>query len=584
MTQRKSVALQAVTQVAQYVRVPRLNSIKSRILALAVLGTLLPAGITLGVAYIQNRRALEAEITRDLVSESSQTARAVSVWLKERLYDLRVFATSEEVLTNLSRYASQGLASPRLRDYLRSLHERFTDFDFLMVLDANGRVLATSGAAAHPVHLLGDWQETLSQEGQIVGDAYWEDGKGKLIIAVPVQRPDGRLMGAFAAEVSLAPVQAQLKSFLTDTAHGTVYLVSDSGRMLANSREISEAVLGSSFPGGTLASLRLRDTTAMQYTNYQGREVLGNLKKVPQVRWHVVSELSADAAFDQVRRFRNFGLLVVMVLLVLVAGVAYRLGMIIVRPLERLADGATEVAMGDLDVDLPSDVTQEGEVGALTNVFNSMVARLRAGRQELASANQSLRQKNQELEQLSVTDGLTGLVNHRALMQRLNEEGIRSQRNSRPFTVIMTDVDHFKSYNDQFGHPEGDHVLKQVAALLKENTRTVDCVARYGGEEFAVLLPETELSDAMEVAERIRSRIESADFPNRKITLSIGVAEFPRHAETTADIMVIADQALYVAKRQGRNQVVQAAGGAAKAKELPTARPAKKAAASKKRS
>jgi two-component system cell cycle response regulator len=217
-------------------------------------------------------------------------------------------------------------------------------------------------------------------------------------------------------------------------------------------------------------------------------------------------------------------------------------------------------------------------------VFNSMVARLRAGRQQLASANETLRQKNRELEQLSVTDGLTGLVNHRALMQRLNEEGIRSQRNSRPFTVIMTDVDHFKSYNDQFGHPEGDQVLKQVAAILKDCTRTVDCVARYGGEEFAVLLPETEMPGAMEVAERIRSRIESADFPNRKITLSIGVAEFPRDAETTADIMVIADQALYVAKRQGRNQVVQAATGAAKNKELPTARSAKKTAASKKRS
>jgi diguanylate cyclase (GGDEF)-like protein len=569
------------------VRVPRLDSIKSRILLLAVLSTLLPTGITLGVAYTQNRRALEAKITRDLISESSQTARAINVWLKERLYDLRVFATSEEVATNLSRYATQGLASPRLREYLRSLHGRFTDFEQLVVLDANGRVLAGSEAQMKPVQLPADWQKTLRQEGQIVGDAYWDEkaGKGKLVLAVPVQRADGALIGAFAAEINLGPVQAQLKSFQTDSTIGSVYLVSDSGRIIASSREISRGLLGRMMSSATLQPLARIDTAAMMYRNFEGHEVLGTLRKVPQVRWSVISEISADAALAQVQRFRNFGLLVVTLLLLIVALAAYRFGLLIVRPLERLADGAAEVAMGDLDVDLPADTSGAGEVGALTGVFNNMVARLRAGRQELANANATLRQKNEELEQLSVTDGLTGLVNHRALMQRLNEEGIRSQRSKRAFCVIMTDVDHFKTYNDQFGHPEGDQVLKKVAAILKESTRTVDCVARYGGEEFAVILPETEMAGALEVAERIRSRIENAEFPCRKITLSIGVAEFPRDAETTKEIMVVADAALYVAKHGGRNQVAQAGGNrATKEKALPAARPPRAKAAAKKKS
>src|SRR5437773_2193847 len=102
LTQRKSVALQAVAQVTQYLRVPRLVSIRSRILALAVLGTVIPAGISLGVAYSQNRRAREEKITQDLVSQSTQTARAMGVWLKERIYDLRVFASSDEVSNNLN--------------------------------------------------------------------------------------------------------------------------------------------------------------------------------------------------------------------------------------------------------------------------------------------------------------------------------------------------------------------------------------------------------------------------------------------------------------------------------------------------
>jgi diguanylate cyclase (GGDEF)-like protein len=567
LTQRKSVTLQAVNNVAQYLSVARLDSIKSRILALAVLGTLLPAVVILSIAYTQSRRALERRITQALVAETNQTSGAVNVWVKERLYDLRVFATSQEVASNLSRPSAA--ASPRLYEYLRSLHERFTDFEQLLVVDANGRVLATNEGKAHPVHLTGDWQKTMRQEGHIVGDAYWEDGKGKMVMAVPVQRPDGHLMGAFAAEINLAPVRMQLKSFLSDTVSGAVYLVGDSGKVLASSREISERLFRIQMSRRVLSALGRGDSSAVTYTNFQGREVLGAIKKVPQMHWSVVAEASTDVALAQVKRFRNVALLVMVGLLVLITAAAYRFGLIIVRPLERLASGAAEVAMGDLDVDLPAAANSSGEVGALTKIFNEMVSRLRAGRLELANANETLRQKNRELELLSVTDGLTGLTNHRALMQRLNEEGVRSRRNERAFSVIMADVDHFKQYNDQFGHPEGDQVLKAMASILKDSTRTVDCVARYGGEEFAVVLPETDITGALEVAERIRSRVERTEFPKRKITLSIGVAEFPRDATTPGEIVVVADEALYVAKRQGRNQVVQANSSRASAQKLP---------------
>jgi diguanylate cyclase (GGDEF)-like protein len=270
----------------------------------------------------------------------------------------------------------------------------------------------------------------------------------------------------------------------------------------------------------------------------------------------VVAEKSEDAAFQQVNGFRNFALLVTLLLLAIVAGVAYRLGMIIVRPLERLAEGVAEVSMGALDVDLPN--VGGGEVGALTRVFNHMVATLRQGREELASANDALLSKNAELERLSVTDGLTGLTNHRALMQRLNDEVSRARRTARPFSLIMCDVDHFKAYNDAFGHPAGDEVLRMLAGVLRDATREVDCAARYGGEEFGVILHETDLPGAMEVAERIRKRVEATEFPSRSITVSIGVAEFPKDAADVNALVAVADEALYVAKNEGRNQVVQA--------------------------
>ena len=542
MTQRRSVALQAVSQVTQYLRVPHLVSIRSRILALAVLGTVIPAGISLGVAYSQNRRAREEKITQDLVSQSTQTARAMGVWLKERIYDLRVFASSDEVSNNLNRFASSSIVGGRLGEYLRSLHERFHDFDQLLVLDPTGRVLASSAQEIAPVQLSQDWLKTLRQQNQLVGDAYWDDktGKGKLIVAVPVQRADGHLLGAFAAELNLAPIKEQLKQLAPDTG-GVIYLIHSDGRFIASSGDISAALLKTKLRAGVFKRLSTHEDGTASYASY-GREVLGTLKHIPQTPWAVVSEVSSEAAFSDVRHFRNVALLVIFGLLVLVAAGAYWLGHIIVRPLERLAEGAAEVSTGDLDVDLPD--TGGGEVGALTTVFNHMVRRLREGREEL--------------QRLSVTDGLTGLTNHRSMMQRLKEETLRAERNKRPFSIIMADVDHFKAFNDTFGHPAGDEVLKRVAALLRESTRTIDCVARYGGEEFAIVLPETEGAGALEVAERMRKRVEAEPFAKRAITLSIGIAEFPHDADKAEAVIAVADAALYAAKRSGRNQVVQA--------------------------
>jgi diguanylate cyclase (GGDEF)-like protein len=377
-----------------------------------------------------------------------------------------------------------------------------------------------------------------------------------------VQRADGRLLGAFAAEVTLAPIQAQLKSFAPDTA-GIIYLIHGDGAFIASSGDVSAELLKTKLRRGVFERLSTHEDGAVTYASY-GRDVVGSLKRVPQAPWAVVAEIYADTAFREVRHFRNVALLVIFALLVVVAATAYWLGHIIVRPLEGLAEGAAEVSMGDLDVDLPD--TGGGEVGALTVVFNHMVKRLREGREEL--------------QRLSVTDGLTGLTNHRSMMQRLKEETLRADRNKHSFSVIMADVDHFKSYNDTFGHPAGDEVLKRVATLLRESTRIIDCVARYGGEEFAVLLPETDTAGALEVAERIRKRVVSEPFPDRAITLSIGVAEFPKDGDRAEMVIAVADAALYEAKRGGRNQVVQASKSmtrtsAEKSKEkavLPTAK------------
>jgi diguanylate cyclase (GGDEF)-like protein len=167
----------------------------------------------------------------------------------------------------------------------------------------------------------------------------------------------------------------------------------------------------------------------------------------------------------------------------------------------------------------------------------------------------ALKNKAGEYQQLSITDGLTSLVNRRYLEIRLTEEIIRSQRHGFPMAFLMIDVDEFKSYNDKFGHPEGDKALKLVSKCLKETLRGADIAARYGGEEFSILLPQTTFAEAQIIAERIRERVESTVFPNRQITISLGVSVCNAQLRTSHDLIRAADKALYQAKRNGRNAV-----------------------------
>ena len=540
---------------------PRLESLRSRILAFAVAAALLPAGTMLGVFYTQNRRALEKKINEDLLSGSSQSARATGVWLRERLYDLRVFAGSDEVVFTLDRSGRIVPSSPtegRLRDYLVSLHERFSDFEKLMVLDLDGNVIATSAPEVMKVPLPADWQQTLKSDNQIVGDAYWDPvaKRAKLIVAVPAQRADGRLLGAFAAELNLAPVQLLLRSFAPDST-GAIHLVNTRGGAIASSDGVSEKLIKSPLPAATMKKLRERARAPFEYNSYASRDVIGTLEYVPQVSWAVIAEISAEAAYMQVRRFRDVALLVIAFLLVAVTASAYRLGRLIARPLDRLTKAAGEVAAGDLTVDLPA-APGGGEIGYLTDVFNHMVYRLRDGRAELERINETLIKKNEELELLSTTDSLTGLSNHRSLMKRLDDEVTRFRKDKRGFSVLVGDVDHFKQYNDAFGHPAGDEVLQTIAEIMRDSTRKADCCARYGGEEFVIVLPDTAAADALDTAEHIRARVAAKKFNGRKMTLSIGVATFPEDADDAEAIIAVADEALYQAKREGRDRTVRA--------------------------
>lgn len=199
---------------------------------------------------------------------------------------------------------------------------------------------------------------------------------------------------------------------------------------------------------------------------------------------------------------------------------------------------------------------------ALLEMNRELEAKVWERTQELAEANT-------RLSQLAVTDGLTGLYNHRHLHERLVLEVERSSRNGLPLSLLMLDVDQFKQYNDRHGHPEGDEVLRQLARLMTDDRRINDLCARYGGEEFCILLVDTAKAVAGQVAERLRAAVAGHPFPHAgsqpggKISISVGVATFPDDAGSATELVRAADGALYQAKRSGRDRVVLAGAAAA---------------------
>lgn len=184
-------------------------------------------------------------------------------------------------------------------------------------------------------------------------------------------------------------------------------------------------------------------------------------------------------------------------------------------------------------------------------------------RNEAQSLNETLREKNLQLEYLSSNDALTGIANRRKYNELIEREWERSKRNKSTMSVIIMDIDHFKAYNDLYGHQAGDECLQRVAqALAGELMRATDFVARYGGEEFVCVLSETNLENAMKVAERLRAVVESAGLAHEKsltsdvVTISVGVASMiAEQGKNIGSLVSMSDKALYQAKNQGRNRV-----------------------------
>ncbi len=453
-------------------------------LVFAVAATLVPTLVMTVVWSRQSRRSIGDQIAQELRGTSTQAAWEIDQWQSDRLRDLRVAATAYAVPENLARIQGSGggEALIRLREYLNSVRDRCPDCDALLVVDGRGRFVTSSGGRMSGVQFSQDRLNALRTSDALVGDAYWDTGLGKaaVVLAVPIRQADGKYVGALMAKVNLravADVLQRLAPLGGNGANGAnganggggggagdVYVMTEQGRLILRSRVSSAELMRGRLPTETAQALVDREGSSVEYKRADGENVIGILRRVPPLRWAAVVEVPRAEAFRQAGGGGGTGL--VLVALLVAAGLAAYVGLLIVRPVRRLSGVAVKVAAGDHSVELPTG--GGGEIGQLTQVFKNLVARVRE------------REGQGELERLSVTDALTGLYNRRHLMGTLANEVQRSRRLRRTFSVLLADVDHFKQYNDTHGHLGGDAALVKIAEILRQTTRGVDSVARYG--------------------------------------------------------------------------------------------------------
>ncbi|MGD9033492.1 MAG: cache domain-containing protein, partial [Desulfobacteraceae bacterium] len=380
----------------QFFQISRLDSIKTKIIVFALLATIIPTVIMGWVSYVQNRNFLSENIKQELKVVTTQTSREVALWLQRKLNDARTYTVSDTVLKYREKlfrsdtpHVEKVDAQRRIRDYFRSLLGKFDEYEALMLMDLSGKTLATSAKKASPLQMPEKWLETARSDEPIVGQPYLDQASQipVMVIATPILAGRNRILGILAIKLNFQAIGLMLKNY----AHGEavdLQLITKEGILLVGSVPIPMKTLRKIMVDKTLDRLFSKEGIPMKYTGYQGKAVVGTLKKVKELDWGVVAEKDRQEAYAEIIRLRNLTLGLFAGVLLLIGLCAYLLGLSIVRPLARLTKGADKVSAGDLEVDLP--VLSRSEVGYLTQVFNQMVARLRKGREQLAAANEAL--------------------------------------------------------------------------------------------------------------------------------------------------------------------------------------------------
>ncbi len=552
------------------------RSLAGRIILLVFLATVVSA-LTVSWISVQSLDGfLRQKVNQQFPRLAGQISRDLALWYGFRARELDVFA-SNTILTELAPRLYADLAgADRARDdierYLGQVLDNFPQFERLvLVVREGGSPIEVGAGMKLPRGLLSTLLSTM--ETTSISDAIRIDGRLVQIASTPVRDAEGQPIGRLFALMDFDRLSPIIDiSGLGETAR--VFLVDSEMRFLnpppglgADARFVSPHTNSERDASGAFG--------VAHYDNVQNLRVVGTQLAFPRFDWTIILEQRYDEAFapviHSIWRVAWLNLAIVFI----VSLVASRIAGSFVKPLRGLSQAAKRLSKGERGVEIDETTFSSEEVNLLTRTFNEMSRGLSRNAQELEEshravevANAELTAKNHELskvnlvlEQLSITDGLTKLHNHRYFQESISTECKRSLRSRNPLSLILIDIDHFKKWNDRLGHAGGDEMLRRLSEVLNRCVRETDILTRYGGEEFALIAVGTNLEGATALGEKIRQAVEEESFltdvPSEKeqLTISVGVATLHQDRK---QLFADADAALYAAKDAGRNRVVAA--------------------------
>jgi len=439
---------------------------------------------------------------------------------------------------------------------------------FIDILTPDGRIVASSrpdrigsfgGNKAYFIE---------GSKATYVSDIHTHDGKEQeLEVASPLfsrhntEQPIGLLVNHFSSDSLSALLRGDLilqMGALTQMRGigntGESYLVNQQGLMMTDSLFVDNKQRNlqvGTYPIKT--GFETGQEVHGLWTGYRGTPVVGASMVITfdDFRWILISEQDQDEAFAPIHDLQKTYIIISFVILALVVVIALATAHGFTRPLRRLMKSIEALGSGDLNAQVKG-IDGNDEIGYLARAFNNMGQHLKVARKELE-------EKNSALQELSIRDGLTELYNHRHLKKVINYEFDRTNRYGGPLSIMILDLDYFKSVNDTYGHLFGDLVLRETARLLTDDLRSTDVVGRYGGEEFLIICPGTSLENAEFIAHKLRKSFSKHLFSDGttycQVTASIGVAMQNNDMPTYDDLIRCADEALYQAKENGRDRV-----------------------------
>ncbi|HNP26445.1 MAG TPA: diguanylate cyclase [Nitrosomonas sp.] len=539
-----------------------MKSIKSKIFVFALLSTLIPSLVLGLLSFHLNENLIKDNVKRELRILASHASYELDAWVNQNIHEGNSLTSAKIIIDALSNAANlqNGYikVSPEiLTHYLSSVHKKLETILELTVVDTNKNVIASSSDQHILIEPLKNlWLDGNTSHQPLVSPPLWSDQFGTTVIsiALPVVSYDDYILGQLVLTYDLQNIKPLLKGS-AKSPRGEIYLFDWNGSTLLATH--TDVTYPSFLDPRTFQYLLNNPGEFLTFRDFSQKHVIGLAYKAETLPIAVVAEKNHKDVYAAWTKQRDLYFILVGMSIFIVATIAIYLGHSIVTPLQRLINATGQIVKGNLDIPITA-VTQKDEVGKLAQMFNLMMEKLRRSQAKILAANKAMQQKNQQLEKLSITDGLTGLYNRNKLNQIISDQLLRFQRNKRPFAVLMIDVDYFKVLNDKLGHVTGDEILAAIADTLTQSIRSIDFAARYGGDEFIIILTETTVKEAVITAERIRSQASEihckAIDKIINVTLSIGIIQSEPKDTSPITLISRADQALYEAKHAGRNQ------------------------------